>query len=280
MNRTLRTNSSTQIGDLLKTWRTRRRKSQLDLSLDTGLSQRHLSFLESGRSSPSRQAILTIAESLNVPLIDRNHLLLAGGFAPVYSDESLQGGQMEVLVRALTRMLAQHDPFPAVVMDRYWNVVMVNESAPRFFNMFVNLDARPKPRNILHLMFDPAGMRPFIANWPITSATLIERIHREAVGHFLDEKTSELIDSLKAYPDIDDREIKGKSDITLSDQGSPVVPLSFVKDGVTLNYFSIISTVGTPMAIAAQELRIESMFPLDEITEAHHLKLMANNLNN
>jgi transcriptional regulator with XRE-family HTH domain len=256
-----------QIGALLRSWRQRRGLSQLQLALDSGLSQRHLSFVESGKSAPSRHAVLTIAETLDAPLADRNLMLLAAGFAPVYPEPTLQDVQMQAVVRALKRMLAQHDPFPAVVMDRYWNVVMANASAPRFFNLFIDLDARPQPRNMLHLMFDPAGMRPFIHDWPAASASLIQRVRREAVGRYADDKTNALIEALHAYPEVDAVAAESTGD-------SPVVPLSFVKDGVTLNYFSIVSTVGTPMAVAAQELRIESMFPLDDATEAHHLKLM------
>jgi hypothetical protein len=180
---------------------------------------------------------------------------------------------MQGITRALERVLLQHEPYPAVVMDRYWNVFMTNEAAPRFFNSFIDLGARPRPRNILHLMFDPAGMRPFIANWQSASRGLIERIHREAVGNFMDEKTKDLLASLRAYPDVE-------SDMKATDGAGdeaalPVIPLSFTKEGRVLNYFSMVSTVGTPQTIAAQELRIECMFPLDEMTEVYHQEIMA-----
>ena len=237
------------------------------------MSQRHLSFIESGRSAPGRQTLINIAQSLEVPLRDRNRLLLAAGFAPLYSEEAWNAGDMHGVTRALERVLRQHDPYPAVVMDRYWNVLIANESAPRFFNTFIDLGKRPKPRNILHLMFDPAGMRPFIVNWPSASRGLIERIHREAVGHFMDAKTKDLLAALLAYPDAD-----RKAEVTDSAAAAPtlpVIPLSFMKDGRVLNYFSMVSTVGTPQTIAAQELRVECMFPLDEMTEQYHRELMA-----
>jgi transcriptional regulator with XRE-family HTH domain len=272
MNRTNR-HSDGELGHLLRHWRKLRGKSQIELSLDSGVSQRHLSFIESGRSKPGRQTLVHVAQILNVPLRDRNRLLLAAGFAPIYSDDAWNTREMDSVTRALTRVLHQHEPYPAVVMDRYWNVFMTNESAPRFFNSFIDLAARPKPRNILHLMFDPAGMRPFIANWPSASRGLIERIHREAVGSFSDEKTRELISALLAYPSAD-------SDVTMGDSVGPestlpVIPLSFKKDGRVLNYFSMVSTVGTPQTIAAQELRVECMFPMDDMTEAYHHELMA-----
>jgi transcriptional regulator with XRE-family HTH domain len=262
-----------EVGHLLRHWRKLRGKSQIELSLDTGVSQRHLSFIESGRSAPGRQTLVHIAQALNVPLRDRNRLLLAAGFAPIYSDDAWNAREMDSVTRALARVLHQHEPYPAVVMDRYWNVFMTNQSAPRFFNSFIDFGARPKPRNILHLMFDPAGMRPFIANWPSASQGLIERIHREAVGSFTDGKTRDLISALLAYPGAD-------GDVTMADSVGqqpilPVIPLSFKKDGRVLNYFSMVSTVGTPQTIAAQELRVECMFPMDDMTEVYHRELMA-----
>jgi len=261
------------LGHMLRHWRDLRGRSQIQLSLDTGVSQRHLSFIESGRSAPSRQTLMNIAQSLNVPLRDRNRLLLAAGFAPIYSEDAWNAREMQGITRALERVLRQHEPYSAVVMDRYWNVFMTNESAPRFFNLFIDLGTRPKPRNILHLLFDPAGMRPFIANWQSASKGLLERIHREAVGNFTDEKTKDLLTALLAYPDVD-------SDVNVTngigrEPALPVIPLSFTRDNRVLNYFSMVSTVGTPQTIAAQELRVECMFPMDEMTEVHHQELMA-----
>jgi transcriptional regulator with XRE-family HTH domain len=262
--------SGGELGRLLRHWRNLRGKSQNELSLDTEISQRHLSFIESGRSTPSRQTLVTLAQALDIPLRERNPLFLAAGFAPMYVDEAWNAGEMAAVTRALARVLQQHEPFPAVVMDRYWNVLMTNEAAPRFFNAFVDLAGRPTPRNMLHLMFDPTGMRPHIANWSSASKGLLERVRREAVGHVLDERTRELIEELLAYPDI----VEGNTTST-DDPALPVVPLSFIKNGRTLNYFSMVSTVGTPLTIAAQELRVECMFPMDEATETLHMELMA-----
>jgi transcriptional regulator with XRE-family HTH domain len=262
-----------ELGRLLRGWRDLRGKSQIELSLDTGVSQRHLSFIESGRSAPGRQTLMNIAQGLDMPLRDRNRLLLAAGFAPIYAEDAWNAPAMRSVTAALERMLKQHEPFPAVVMDRYWNVIMTNESAPLFFGSFVDLDARPSPRNLLHLMFDPAGMRPFIANWDSVAKSLIQRVHREAVGQVIDEKSQELVASLLAYPDVGDA--VSVVDAVAPEQSLPVIPLSFLKDGRTLHYFSMVSTVGTPQTIAAQELRIECMFPLDDATESYHRELMA-----
>ncbi len=260
-----------ELGVLLRYWRGVRSRSQLDLSLDAGMSQRHLSFVESGRSVPSRQTVIDLAQALDIPLRDRNTLLLASGYAPIYSESEWNAMEMQSVTNALGRMLRQHEPFPAVVMDRYWNVLMTNESAPRFFNCFINMGARKIPRNLLHLMFDPEGMRPFIANWEAVAKSLFERVYRESVGRIVDETTKELLSALLAYPDV---KPEWKSPQNLS--GMPFIPLSFVKDGNVLHYFSMVTTVGTPQTIAAQELRLECMFPADEATELHHSILIDN----
>jgi transcriptional regulator with XRE-family HTH domain len=154
-----------RLGNLLRQWRTVRGRNQLDLSSETGISQRHISFIESGRSTPSRHTLLEIAQVLDVPLRERNALLLSAGFAPVYSEAAWNSAQMQSVTKALERILRQHDPYPALVLDRYWNVLMTNDSAPRFFNCFIDMSQRKGPRNMLHLIFDPNGLRPFVERW-------------------------------------------------------------------------------------------------------------------
>ena len=265
----------TELGALLRRWRAVRDKSQLDLSLDSGVSQRHISFIEVGRSVPSRQMLMNIAQALDVPLRERNTLLLAAGYAPVYPDDPLNALETQSVKNAIQRMLRQHEPYPAVVMDRYWNVVMTNDSAPRFFNSFIDMSARKEPRNLLHLMFDPDGMRPFIDKWEDVAKSLIQRVYRESVGRVIDEQTQALLATLMAYPGT---KSDWKSPVALSavpvNPAMPVIPLSFLKDGKPLNYFSMITTVGTPQSVAMQELRIESMFPADEATEQWHAQLV------
>jgi transcriptional regulator with XRE-family HTH domain len=253
-----------EAGAMLRYWRERRAKSQLELSLDAGVSQRHISFIEVGRSQPSRQMLVDLATALDMPLRDRNTLLLAGGYAPIYPDGAWDDPEMAVISRALERMLRQHEPFPALVIDRYWNVLMTNQAAPRFFGSFCDLSARPKPRNMLELMFDPAGMRPFIADFPAVAASLMQRVHRETVGRVADAGTKDLLARLLAFPDVEPQDAAGVQ------AAMPVIPLGFVKAGKRLNYFSMVTTVGTPRTVAAQELRIECMFPADEETEALH----------
>ena len=239
-----------------------------------GVSQRHLSFIESGRSAPSRETLLAIAEALEIPLRERNALFLAAGYAPPYSEATWDEAEMRSITAAIDRLLAQQEPYPAVLLDRYWNVLSANAASPRFFGSFIDmhaLQARTGRRNLLHLMFDPAGMRPFIHDWENVSRSLIQRVHREAIGHMLDDRTRELLDTLSAYPGVP-TESKGKWQDTAANL--PMIPLSFVRGDIVLKYFSIVATVGTPQTIASQELRVECLFPADELTETHHVALM------
>jgi transcriptional regulator with XRE-family HTH domain len=265
---------SDDLGFLLRHWREVRGASQLGLALDAGISQRHLSFIESGRSAPSRQTLSSIAQSLDVPLRERNALFLAAGYAPVYSEAPWNAKEMQGITRALDRMLRQHDPFPAIVMDRYWNVLTTNDSSPRFFGSFIDMAARSGPRNMLHLIFDPDGMRPFVVDWETVARSLIQRVYREMVGRVLDEQTRALLDELFAYPGVDTSwRLHGSVGPA---PNLPMIPMGFNKGGQTLNYFSMVTSVGAPQSIAAQELRIESMFPADDETEIFHEKWMSN----
>jgi transcriptional regulator with XRE-family HTH domain len=245
-----------QLRELLRYWRQERGKSQLDLSMDTGISQRHLSFVESGRSAPSRDFLSTVSDALNIPLRERNVLLLASGFAPQYSEQSLDAEQMAIVTGAIGRMLQQHEPHPALVLDRNWNLVRTNEAAPRFFGSFVNLEMRPKPRNLLDLMFDPAGMRPFVEDWERVAAGLLQRVRREAVGQVVNAELQKLLRRLREYPGV------AGLKPSLAPQ-SPVLPITFRRGNERFSYFSLITTVGTPQCITAQELRVECMFPSD-----------------
>src|SRR6202789_4208362 len=209
-----------QLGEMLRYWRHERGKSQLELSLDTGISQRHLSFVESGRSAPSRDLLSIVSDALNIPLRERDVLFLASGYAPQYREQTMDAEQMAIVTRAIDRMLQQHEPHPALVLDRHWNVVRTNQAAPRFFGSFVDLEARPKPRNLLDLMFDPAGMRPFVEEWEKVAAGLLQRVRREAVGQVLDPELQKLLKRLREYPGVG--ELK-----PLPASQSPVLSITF-----------------------------------------------------
>jgi transcriptional regulator with XRE-family HTH domain len=256
---------ATQLRDLLRHWRDVRGKSQFDLSLDCGISQRHISFIESGKSAPSRETLMLIAQALDVPLRERNALLLAAGFAPIYGESPWNAHEMQGIERALQRMLKQQEPYPAVVMDRHWNVLMSNDASPRFFSRFVDLSRQPSPRNLLRLMFDPHGMRPFIANWQEAGRSLLQRLHRESTERVLDARSRALLSELLAFTSTDPDWQNARSlQADPIGQVLPMVPLTFVKEGFVLSLFSMVTTVGAPQAVAAQELRLECMFPVDD----------------
>ncbi len=258
----------TALGELLRYWRDVRGVSQLDLSYEAGVSQRQISFIESGRSVPGRQTLLDIAQTLDVPLRERNGLLLAAGYAPLFVDTGWDAREMQAVTRAVDRMLRQHEPYPALVMDRYWNVLRTNAAAPRFFGRFTDLAARPAPRNLLHLLFDPRGLRPFVHDWPRVAGAMLQRVQREAVANVVDDGTRQLLDALLAWPDVPpDWRLR-----TVAPHSAtvPVIPIGFEVGGRVVEYFSMVATVGTPQSVAAQELRIETMFPADDATEAWH----------
>ncbi|MCF7533635.1 helix-turn-helix domain-containing protein [Pseudomonas petrae] len=268
----LASNVSKELGGLLRYWRDVRGVSQLALSLDAGISQRQISFIESGRSVPGRQTLLDLAQSLEVPLRERNMLLLSAGYAPMYSEAGWSTQEMARVSAAARRVLEQQEPFPALVMDRYWNVLEVSRSTLHFFNCFIDMTARTGPRNMLHLIFDPQGLRPHIANWEVVARSLIQRVRRESLGQVIDPQTRHLLDALFAYPEV--RAEWQSQGFSGSESGLPMVPLGFLHQGAVLNYFSMVSTVGTPLTVASQELRIECMFPADDATDALHLELM------
>jgi len=257
-----RTGPSRQaFGLLLKEWRRVRRKSQLSVALEAAVSPRHLSFVESGRSAPSRGMVETLAEALDVPLRERNALLVAAGYAPHYAEHALDSSDLTQVRRALARLLAHQEPYPAVVLDRQWNVVETNRAAPKLFGLFVDLQALPQPRNLLRSMFDPAGLRPWIANWDAVARTLVQRVFREAVAGVPDPRVLSLLEELRAYPGAP------APGAETAAAALPFHPVEFRKGPLCLSFFSMVTTVGAPLDITAQELRIESFFPSDDATE-------------
>jgi transcriptional regulator with XRE-family HTH domain len=252
------------VGRLLRHWRRIRGKSQLALALDADVSPRHLGFIEVGRTTPSREMVLILARALDVPLRERNDLLLAAGYAPVYRETGLAAPEMAQARQALDGILRQQEPFPAVVMDRHWNLVEANEGARRFFGLFLDLGAEASPANVLRLMFDPRKLRPHVANWEAVAEALIQRVHREAVAGALDAATTALLDELLAYPDVPRR--WRVPDLAATPM--PFVAIDFEAPDGPMRFFSAVTTLGTPQDITLQEIRIECFFPADPATDA------------
>ncbi|MGH2618696.1 MAG: helix-turn-helix domain-containing protein [Thermomicrobiales bacterium] len=252
------------VGRLLQHWRQVRQKSQLAVALDAEISARHLSFVESGRARPSQDMVLRLAGALDVPLREQNDLLLAAGYAPIFRETDLDAPEMTWARTALELILEHQEPYPAVVMDRNWNILTTNSAATRLFGRFVDLDALPSPVNVIRLMFDPAGLKPWVENWEPVAEALIQRIYREAVGGVPDEATAALLAEILAYPDTPRRWRSPHPTV----RPAPLLPVQFRIGDLRLSFFSTITTLGTPQDITLQEIRIECFFPADEETQA------------
>jgi transcriptional regulator with XRE-family HTH domain len=259
------------FGHLLAHWRRLRGKSQLSLALDASVSPRHVSFVETGRSSPSRDMVLTLATALNVPLREQNALLLAAGYAPAYRETRLDAPELEPARRALELIMSHQEPHPAVVMDRHWNIVTSNRAAQRFFGLLLSDSDLPENlrSNVVRLMFHPRGLRPHVSNWESVAEGLIQRVHREAVGGLLDAVSARLIEEVLAYPGVPQRWRTPDLGLPLL----PFVPVAFRKGELALSYFSTVTTLGTPQDITLQELRVECFFPADAETERRAARL-------
>ena len=265
-----RTGPADGYGSMLQHWRRRRALSQLDLSLDAGVSQRHLSFLESGRSSPSREMVLMLAGALDLPLRERNAMLVAAGFAPMFREEGLAGVEAEPVRRALGFMLDQQEPYPGLVLDRHWNLLMANAAAGAMIAEFVDLEAFAAkhcgdgPPNILKLTAHPDGLRPWIADWPDLAEALRVRVRREAAIGAPDPVLLSLVQEIEALLPKPERPSRAPAAPV-----SPILPLVLKRGDLVLSWFSTVATLGTAMDAELEELRIEQFFPADEATERY-----------
>lgn len=254
------------FGELLRRWRVRRRLSQLDLAVDAEISTRHLSFIETGRSQPSRDMVLLLARALDIPLRDRNDLLTAAGYAPIYRESGLDAPAMAQARRAFDFILRQQEPYPALVLDRHWNVLEVNEASARFQARFLDPAAAAElgPPNAMRLMFHPRALRPHIVNWEATAASLIQWLHRDVVSGVGGPPSRALLVELLGYPEVP----RQWRTLDVEASTAPFLPIEFRKDDLTLRYFTTLTSWGTPHDITLQELRVESFFPADDATEA------------
>ncbi|MEO6917504.1 MAG: helix-turn-helix transcriptional regulator [Collimonas sp.] len=256
------------FGAALRYWRDKRGYSQLRLSTESQISQRHISFLESGRSHPSRELILKLGTVLDIPLRQRNVMLLAAGFAPAYQERKLSDPELASVKQALDFMLAQQAPYPALVVDRLWNLVMSNGPAAMMIRWLLDMpDAQPIPRegvNILKLMLDPQAIRKYLVNWQDVSADLLHWIQREAMSDGPGSEATSLLEQLIALPGIK----AATQTPNLDTRVLPFLAMTIRKDGVELNLFTSITTMGTPHDVTVHELRIESFFPADAATAA------------
>ena len=250
--------SPVSFGELLRAWRMRRRLSQLELAADAEVSTRHLSFIETGRAKPSREMVIHLAEHLDVPLRERNALLLAAGFAPAYEARPLDAPEMESVREAIELVLEGHEPYPAVAVDRYWNLVMANRPAMLLIEG-IPAELLGPPTNVYRLSFHPDGLPPRIVNFGEYATHLLARL-RHDVAVSGDAELAALLREVEAYPTV------GTLGVVTPARGSVVLPMRVRHPAGELALFSTIATFGTPVDVTVAELAIETFFPADADT--------------
>ncbi len=260
------------VGPLLRRWRDARHLSQLDLALDAEVSARHISFLETGRAEPSREMLMTLSSVLDVPLRERNLLLLAAGYAPIYGETSLDDPRMTQVRTAVEVILKSNEPRSALAHDRHWNVVMANAAFIQFVALAMGkehpglspLKISTAPRlNVMRLLFHPEGMRRIIVNWEAIAKALLNEAYRR-LAWARDETLKELIAEILSYPDVPAR----WREPDLEAPHELILPMELKLDGKIARMFSTVTTVATPHDVTLQELHVEVFYPADEETES------------
>ena len=250
------------FGRLLRQWRTTRHLSQLALATQAGISTRHLSFLETGRAQPSREMVQLLTGMLDVPLGERNALLVSAGYAPIYGERPLAAPELEPVRRALQFILRQQEPFPAFVLDGQWNIVMRNDASRRIFGLFKGPGHDEQSVNVMRTVFDPGRLRGFITNWEDVAQCLMHSLHRE-VATTGNEAVMRLRDELLAYPDVPSRWAEPEGVAPMA----PLVSMQMRNGDLALAFFSTITMFATPRDVTLQQLKIECFFPADAVTE-------------
>lgn len=249
------------VGDLLREWRQRRRMSQLDLACEADISTKHLSFVESGRAQPSREMVLRLAERLEVPLRERNMLLVAAGYAPVFPARALDDPALEPARRAVDLVLSGHEPYPALAVDRHWTLVAANRTASGLM-AGVHASLMAPPVNVLRVSLHPEGLAPRIVNLAEWRAHLFARL-RQQIDVTADPVLAALLEELRAYPAGAPSSAKP---VPRRDYAGVVVPFELATDAGTLAFFSTTTIFGTPVDVTLAELAIEAFFPADGAT--------------
>jgi len=260
------------VGPLLRRWREARHLSQLDLALDAEVSARHISFLETGRAEPSREMLLTLSNVLDVPLRERNFLLLAAGYAPIYGETSLDDPRMIQVRAAVEVILKSNEPRSALAHDRHWNVVMANAAFVQFLGVTMGKEpaglspltvSTPPRLNVLHMLFDPNSMRKIIVNWEAIAKSLLNEAYRR-LAWARDETLRNLITEILSYPGVPARwrepDLEAPHDL--------ILPMELNLNGKIARMFSTVTTVATPHDVTLQELHVEVFYPADAETES------------
>ena len=252
--------STSAVGQLLRHWRDARGMSQLDLAMRAGFSARHVSFIENGRTQPSRDALLALAETLDVPLRERNQLLEAAGYAHLYRHTPLAADEMAHVRAVLQFILERHEPYGAVVLDRYSNCLLGNAPSARLIGALVDPSLVTDHANLLRLVFHPLGIRRCVVNWDEVARHLFARAQRELAWLAGDDTATTLLRELTEWAGPAVHQPAVRTELRPADL---LLPVHLRKDGQELRLFSTIMTLGTPQDVTLQELRIETFFPAD-----------------
>ena len=248
------------FASMLRAWRRRRGLSQMALAARAAISARHLGFLELVRAAPSRDMVVRLAAALDMPLRQQNTLLLAAGFVPAWRESAFDAPELAQVRGAIDHMLGQQEPFPAVAVDRRWNLLQANKGAVRLVEFLVGPLAPGTAVNLADALVGPGVLRPHLANWEGVARYFVRTVEADAAMDGTDE-TAALLARLRGYPDV--RAVLAQPTV---EADGPVLPMHFRKGNVTLRLFTAIATLGTPQDVTIQELRVESFFPVDAAT--------------
>jgi transcriptional regulator with XRE-family HTH domain len=238
--------------------------SQLDLAVAADVSARHVSFLETGRAQPSREMVLRLGATLNVPLRDQNEMMRAAGFPPEFPEAKESRELPPSIERAIGRMFAAHDPYPITLLDRHYDVLRINDGGARLLSRFVaDPSVLPERINVFRLLFDPRLARPFVVEWERTAHELVARLHRETLVRSSDAELGALLRSLFEYPGVPEQWRQPD----FSSPSEPTMTLQVKRDNLELGFLTTITTFSAPQTVTLEELRVETYFPLDEATE-------------
>ena len=265
---------SADFGSLLKDWRTHRRVSQLRLATDSGISQRHISFLETGRSNPSRAMVLALASSLDIPLRERNTLLQTAGYSAIYSEEGLNEASIAVFRDALQATLDHQEPYPAMVLDGRWNLVMANQGAFRFFGLFIDVpqvlaDIGAQEFQMARLTMSDQGLKPFITNWQELAYTFLQRARKALLVNPRDPGLPVLIEEIVSHPEAP----QSWQEPDWSSPPAPAINMILEKDGERFELFTMMAHFGAAQQITLEELSMELFYPADSATRERLIAL-------
>jgi transcriptional regulator with XRE-family HTH domain len=250
------------VGDVLRGWRSRRAMSQADLAFDAGISIKHLSHVETGKAAGSREILLQLAAALGLSLRDRNALLEAGGFARQYGERKLSAPELADARRAIDLLLRRHEPFPAIVTDRQWNVLQTSHAATRLMTLLLGPERMTRPLNHMRMFLAPDELRPFVENWADVATALMVRARHEAMAAPLDAALQSTWRELARLPDV------VAPQLNENEAPGPLCEVRLRKGHVSIGLIGAVLTLGTPQDVTLQELRVEMFMPADAASEA------------